>query len=536
MADKYCMYLRKSRKDDESYRGESIEETLSRHQKILTDLAASKGIIISEDAIYREVVSGDSIDLRPQMQRLLSDVENELWKGVFVVEVERLARGDTSDQGRVARSFKYSETLIITPNKTFDPTNEADEEYFEFGLFMSRRELKTITRRLQRGRLAAVKEGLYVANKPPYGYDRIKLEKQKGWTLTQNPEQAKIVKLIFDLYTTGEVQPDGTAKRLGVNLITNRLNHLQIPNKNGKPWVASSIRDILINPVYIGMVRWNWRPAVKKIRSGEIVTERPRAKDNSWVVVQGRHEAIISPEIFDKAQAYMKLNPARPISERGVVKNPLAGIIICGICGRRMIRRPYKTGYPDTLMCAVKDCTNVSTALDIVENRLLAALKEWLGAYKLQWQTATKPKKSKNSALDIARQNLVKLESEIKTLKEQQSNLDDLLERGIYTDEKYRERTIILENRIKQTENDRNDLIVAIDIEEQREEARIITIPAVEYLLDVYNALPTPQAKNDMLKEVLEKVVYTKTKSGRWHNAVDDFELELYPKLPRPNH
>lgn len=56
--------------------------------------------------------------------------------GVLVVEVERLARGDTSDQGRVAKTFKFSDTLIITPSKTYDPNNEYDEEYFEFGLFM----------------------------------------------------------------------------------------------------------------------------------------------------------------------------------------------------------------------------------------------------------------------------------------------------------------------------------------------------------------------------------------------------------------
>jgi hypothetical protein len=35
-----------------------------------------------------------------------------------------------------------------------------------------------------------------------------------------------------------------------------------------------------------------------------------------------------------------------------------------------------------------------------------------------------------------------------------------------------------------------------------------------------------------MLKEELEKVVYLKTKNGRWNNAPDDFELTLYPKIP----
>lgn len=71
--------------------------------------------------------------------------------------------------------------------------------------------------------------------------------------------------------------------------------------------------------------------------------------------------------------------------------------------------------------------------------------------------------------------------------------------------------------------------------EEQREEARKVIIPKVEKLIETYHALPTPQAKNDLLKEVLEKVVYTKKKGGRWHTSPDDFELVLYPRLPDSN-
>ena len=163
----YCMYLRKSRADIEAEaRGEG--ETLARHEKILLELAKKINLNITE--IYREIVSGETISSRPVMQQLLSEVEQGIWSGVLVVEVERLARGDTKDQGVVAQTFKFSDTKIITPMKVYDPQNEFDEEYFEFGLFMSRREYKTTTRRLQGGRVASVKEGKYVGNIPPFGY------------------------------------------------------------------------------------------------------------------------------------------------------------------------------------------------------------------------------------------------------------------------------------------------------------------------------------------------------------------------------
>ena len=202
----YAIYLRKSRKDAEAeVHGEG--ETLARHKRILLDYAEKHKLQISE--IYEEIVSGESIAARPQMQRLLSNVEQGLYSGVLVIEVERLARGDTIDQGIVAQTFKFSDTMIITPTKTYDPNNEFDEEYFEFGLFMSRREYKTINRRLQRGRASAAKEGKYIASIAPYGYEKVKIPNDKGYTLKIIPEQAEVIKNIFDWYINGF---DGTAR------------------------------------------------------------------------------------------------------------------------------------------------------------------------------------------------------------------------------------------------------------------------------------------------------------------------------------
>ena len=141
----YVTYLRKSRADLDLERAGG-EDTLSRHRRALRELADRMGLQVV--AVYEEVVSGDSIAARPQMQRLLNEVQDGIWEGVLVMEVERLARGDTMDQGLVANAFKYSGTKIITPAKVYDPASDIDEEYFEFSLFMSRREYKTINRRL----------------------------------------------------------------------------------------------------------------------------------------------------------------------------------------------------------------------------------------------------------------------------------------------------------------------------------------------------------------------------------------------------
>jgi len=106
------------------------------------------------------------------------------------------------------------------------------------------------------------------------------------------------------------------------------------------------------------------------------------------------------------------------------------------------------------------------------------------------------------------------------------------LEQGVYTTEQFLERSRKLSERIKKNEEDRLALGADIASDKSREAGRKQIVPKVERLLEVYYELPTPKAKNDMLKEVLEKVVYLKTKNGRWNNAPDDFELTLYPKIP----
>ena len=523
----YAIYLRKSRKDVEAEaRGEG--ETLARHERTLLELARRQHLNVTE--IYREVVSGETIASRPVMQQLLSEVEQGLWAGVLVMEVERLARGDTIDQGIIAQAFKFSDTRIITPLKTYDPNNEYDEEYFEFGLFMSRREYKTINRRLQRGRVTSVTEGKYVANKAPYGYRRVKLEHEKGWTLEPHPEEAEVIRMIFDLYTSGEKQEDGSMRRLGISLIVRRLNNLKIPTRNGNGWVPATIRDILNNPTYTGKVRWNCRPAVKRRSDGQVVVSRPRASE--YLLVKGLHPPIVDQAVWDAAQVLMKQNPPPPVGDRSTVKSPLAGLVVCAKCGRRLVRRPYygKNTQP-TLMCPATSCDNVSVALHYVEERILDGLEEWLGEYKLKWATEV-PSSKKVSQVDVKRKALKKVETELDNLEKQRNNLYDLLEQKVYSIDIFVERSKLLSERVTQAQADREVLENELTLELAREDSRKNIIPKVEHLLDVYDSLPTAKAKNDMLKEVLDKVVYLKEKNGRWHNAPDDFQITLYPKLP----
>lgn len=95
----YAMYLRKSRADIELEKTNKID-TLKRHKTILTNFAKVNGYNIDNIKIFEEVVSGETIKEREQMTQLLKDIERKKYKGVFVVEVSRLSRGDKIDQRR----------------------------------------------------------------------------------------------------------------------------------------------------------------------------------------------------------------------------------------------------------------------------------------------------------------------------------------------------------------------------------------------------------------------------------------------------
>lgn len=256
----YAIYLRKSRKDDDA----GFADTLSRHEKMLMDYADRMGLVVHEHDIYREIVSGESIEARPQMQRLLKAVEMRTHTAVLCIELERLSRGNGADQARILKAFQFSNTKIITLNKTYDlaSDDEFDEEFFEFGLFMSRREYKTIKRRLLRGRMQSQQEGYFIGSTLPFGYGKIKNPEGKGHILVPN-EQTPILQMIFRRYAEGDLLAD----------IVQDLNAagVQTASSLNAKWSTNRVRDMLRNRVYIGEINVKKYAKNRRMEDGRII-------------------------------------------------------------------------------------------------------------------------------------------------------------------------------------------------------------------------------------------------------------------------
>ena len=510
--DQYAMYLRKSRADLEMEAlGEG--ETLARHKNMLEALAAKHDISMNQITVYREVVSGDSLDERPEAQRLLADVFAGKYKGVLVVEIERLARGNTKDQGEVADAFTFSNTHIITPAKVYDPNNEFDQEYFEFGLFMSRREYKTIKRRLEAGKLQAAKEGNYLLSVPPYGFDIVKRSKKER-TLIENPEESKIVKMIFDWYTED---------RKPTSWIANQLTDMGIKTrKNKERWSRSTIKDILFNAHYIGKIPWGYQITVKEKDpvTGKVVKKRKESETNGQLY-EGKHEGFISEEQFWKVRSIYGSNaPAKTNTE---LVNPLSGIMFCCGCGRAIRYHDYKDGRSARYIHPFKmQCKKKSVNYNFVMDAITDSLKGYIQDFRFQADTYNQEDETTRhkAALEAMEKELTKQEQKKRRLFDSWESDD-----GTYTKEEFIERkqmyTQTIDKLKQQIKEFKENTPKPVNYEE-----RIETIHAI---IDTLND-PEMDAKtkNVFLKQNIERIEFDSIDLG--HNKGSKPVVDIFLK------
>lgn len=505
----YGAYLRKSRADLELESNTGIN-TLKRHKDIILQTAKTMNVTI--DKWWEEVVSGETIEDRPEIQKMLLELESGMYEGIFVVDVDRLARGDTMDQGKITKVFQFSDTKIITPSKTYDPNNEFDNEYFEFGLFMSRREYKVINRRMSRGRLSSVNEGKFVGSVCPFGYSKEKLKGQKGFKLIINDDEAKIVKIIFQL----------SAEGMGASNIANHLNNIGSKPRKSEVWVSASIRSIIHNPTYYGMIKWGWRKTEKKMVNGKILKSRP--KHNKYVLVQGLHDPIITKEKFDQANKNSIQREGKSVRTDKTMQNPLSSLVKCSVCGRTMQRRNYRSGHIDGLICPLPHCKNVGSHLYLVEEKVIQSLQTILKEYNVIIKNYANEPVFKE---DVSTSYIDVINKEISKLKKQLEKAFDLLEQEVYDNNTFIERSNSLKSKIKQLEKELekyNSQSKSKKIEKIKN-----AIPKIEEVLKQYSTTSNIQTKNKLLRSIVASIDYLKIKRGKGHE--DEFSLKINIKL-----
>lgn len=512
------IYLRKSRSDDPCM---SVSEVLSKHETILQEYAASAfGVKIPEEHIFREVVSGETIADRPVMKEVMKLLETGSIKGVLVVEPQRLSRGDLEDCGRIVNVFRYTNTLVLTPPKTYNLSDEYDRKFFEMELTRGNDYLEYTKKILNRGRVASVKQGNFIGSVPPYGYKKVLIGTGKTayHSLAVIPEQADAVRLMYKMYISGN----------GFTSIAKKLDDLGIKPLKSAYWSPAAISDMLENPVYIGKIRWNWRKTEKKMIDGQIVKTRPKTTDVSeCVYVDGKHEAIIDQATFDAAQERRGKTPK--VKKYTELKNPFAGLLYCGTCGKAMSLKIYtqKNGSKCEMMLCNKQswCKTKSVKYDTFVDRVIKTLENTIADFELKLE-------NDNSSADDFQKDLIRnLENELKRLKDKDARQKDAYEDGIYTKEEYASRNAKLQEEIAKSsaalEQAKTSVPASIDYQEK-----------IAKFTDCLDALKDPDMsateKNILLKSCIDKIVYhnnMESKPGIGRYVENVFSIDVFLRL-----
>lgn len=487
--DQVIIYLRKSRSDDPS---QTVEEVLAKHEVQLQEYAERElGGRIPEEHIFREVVSGESIDARIEIKKVLARIEDPRIKGVLVIDPQRLSRGDLKDCGHLMDALQFTNTQVLTLTMSYDLNNKMERKFFQDELLRGRDYYEYVRDTLHRGRIAAIKRGCYITSKPPYGFKRVKIGKDH--TLEPVEEQADVVRLIFDLYGKEKMSPYEIACR---------LTEMGIPGPTELPWDKGRVRFILNNVHYIGKVIYNQRVSTPVMIDGQVVKKELVPPPEEIIVADGKHPAIVSAEAWKLARERFDTNP-RTNTGTDLV-NPLAGLLYCSGCGKAM-RRSTFTGAKPRYNCVTRPPCYKSVKLE----DLLAALLDALEQAELP-DLKLKLKNQEGDSRKIQEKTLKRLERQLAEYREQELTQYELVETKKYTPEVFEIRHSALVKKMEECKEQIYKAKLALPASVDYEERAMALEAAIAVLKD---PTATPAVQNKILKAIIERIDFTNIKS-----------------------
>jgi hypothetical protein len=185
--------------------------------------------------------------------------------------------------------------------------------------------------------------------------------------------------MVFDMYVNQD---------LGRVTIAKRLNELGVKTMSGALWTQDTIKGMLENVHYLGKVKWNWRKTVTIVEDGEFIKSSRKSKIGEYLIYDGKHEAIISDELFEAALAKQGRNHRAKAKTK--IRNPLAGLVFCQ-CGRAMSLRTYKKNGEERsaprLLCDNQAyCQTASCLYDEIIERVEDVLKQCIHDFEIRIQ------------------------------------------------------------------------------------------------------------------------------------------------------
>ncbi len=307
-----------------------------------------------------EGLSGRQMSNRKAFLQMLSDAETGLFEMVAVKDISRFARNtvDFLCATRRLRALRI-EVQFLSNSQTILGGSE-----FVLTLFsaLAQEESANLSKRVRFGKRVNARRGR-VPNLI-YGYDQL-----DTFTLAVNPQEAEVVRRVFSLY-----QNEG----MGAHRIALLLNGEGVPGKKGGRWTSKTVRRMLRNPIYCGILVNN------KYETVDFLTGRQvRLPADQQFVHERPAYAIVPKALFEQVQRTADARAGQyAANERHSSRHLFSGLIRCGSCGHLFTRRQYtyrntflKWGCSGHNQYTADFCPN---AVSIDEQMLLEELERFL--------------------------------------------------------------------------------------------------------------------------------------------------------------
>lgn len=314
--------------------GDSESMSISNQKLLLKDHAEKLGMFQYEYYVD-DGYTGRNFN-RPSFRRMIADIEAGKVGCVITKDLSRLGRNYIEAGIYIEIFFPKHNVRYIAVTDDVDSLTSPELDITPFKNILNDMYSRDISKKVLAGRMTRSRQGKFCGGTPPYGLKRD--PEEKGHLLI-DPETAPVIRKIYDMALDG-----WGCMRIAKRLMEDKapITHVKTQTEcdvNYYYWSASRISHILRNPFYKG-AHLVCRTHQKGIRSGT-VDIIPR---EDWEIIENCHEAIVTPEEWDKVQELIDGRPAIMEGNACPFYNIFHGIIYCATCGKSMQVRYEKVG------------------------------------------------------------------------------------------------------------------------------------------------------------------------------------------------
>lgn len=341
-----ALYLRLSILDSGVKGGESIIN----QQEFLEDYVANRPELNLKGIFVDNGETGTNYD-RPAWNDLIRECRSGNINCIVIRDLSRLGRNYIETGELLEKILPLLGVRLISVNDKYDNLHLTLNEQLVANLKNLINDIyaKDISKKVSSAQIAKKKNGEFLGTYAAYGYLKDPLDKHK---LIVDPETSPIVVQIFKCKAEG----------MGTSIIARKLNEMGVSSPNRYRlekgivkhegyanclWRVSSVKPILMNPVYLGLLAQG-----KKTAKTCASKQRLSVDKEDWIIVENTHEPIITQELFNQAQLVMeeRSTKAKEVRNRNahIINHEeiLRGLVFCPDCKKSIIRvrRFYEGG------------------------------------------------------------------------------------------------------------------------------------------------------------------------------------------------